>query len=235
MFELCNASCKSLKVCAPPSLLHSINLLSPCNFEESKHTTAGNSKVLTCCTNLTLGQMEVRSGDSNGSLEERGQLHLHGWCGWLFSHIPRLYKSNSKHEDADGLLSKANQLGFLLRSNRISDNPHDILQSPSFSTWLHKASARDVVAAMSYKNELPIDNDKSRNQDVHTSVAIVVDTLSSSCVQPDSYIIHPATLDAATHTAAAFAVIPSQDSNPGMSSCCFASNQQFSIACLPMC
>ena len=222
MFELCNAACKCLKICAPPSLLHSINLLSPCNVGESKDTTIGNSKVLTCCMNLTIGQMEVRSRDSNGTLKERGYLHLHGWCAWLFSCIQ--CNSNSKHEDADGLLSRVKQTCFLLRSNRVSDRSHDILQSPSFSSWLQKANARDVASTMGSKNELPSNNAKICNQDVHTSIAIVVDTLPSSCVQPDSYIIHPATLDAATHTAAAFAVVLSQDSNPGMSSCLVARN-----------
>lgn len=238
MFESCNAACKCLNMFALPSLLHSINLSSPCNFGQLKDTVGGSSKSLTCCTNLTIGQMEVRSGDSNGPLKQHGQLHLHGWCGWLSSCTKRSYKSNSTDGDAHGHLSRVKHSCLLLRLDKTSYHSHDMPHSPSFSSWLQRANAndpRDVADAMDSKNELPSKIDRSRNQDVHTSVAIVVDKLPSSCVQPDGYIVHPATLDAATHTAAAFAAVPSQDSNLSTSSCSVACNRQSSFPCLPMC
>ena len=212
MFEMCNAASASLKMTSESSILHSINLSSPCNLGDSGSNVHRNPKVLTCCTTPTMNQMEVKSRDMNGPLEQHSKLHLHGWCGWLASCSPHSCSSHSTNGNVESLLSRVKRASLLTKPEQSNlHSSHEILQLPSFSNWLQTSGPYNEVP-----NEVL---GKSEGQNSRTSVAIVVDTLAATCIQPGAYVVHPATLDAATHTAAALAAIPTHDSNPSKPSC----------------
>ena len=217
MFEMCNAASACLKMTTSLSLLHSINLSSPCNLGGSGSNMHRSPKVLSCSMTPTMRQMEVRSRDLNGPIEQHSKLHLHGWCGRLASCLPHSCGSHSTCEIVESLVSRVKRTSLLPRSEqKYLHFSHNISQLPSFSGWLQRTEVEKIPGKpLGPHHDLPSKvNSKTEDQHVHTSVAIVVDMLAASCVQPSAYVVHPATLDATTHTAAALAVIPTHDSNP---------------------
>ena len=220
MFEMCSAANACLRMTTSPSLLHSMNLSSPCNLGSFVIDVHRNPKVLSCCMTPSMRQMEVRSRDLSGPLEQHSKLHLHGWCGWLASCLPLSCSGHSTYGNVEDQLSRVKRTSVLLRSEQSNLHyPHNILQLPSFSSWLQRKPDEESTAQPPGPYHQVPDEvlGKSEDRNIHPSVAIVVDTLAS-CIQPSAYVVHPATLDAATHTAAALAVIPTP-SNPSNPSC----------------
>ena len=221
MFEMCNAASKCLNMSAPSSLLHSINLSSPCNLGQPSGKSGRDTKVLMCCTRPTTSQLELRSRDLNDSLQTRSQLHLHGWCGWFGSRSPKFHNSNGTYRHVERLLSRVKQTCLLSRHNLVDMHPsrssHGIIHLPSLSSWLQRAPldfGRDITKSTEFTYERSSKTlDGTKNLDMHTSMATVMDMPPNSCIQPGGYVVHPATLDAATHTAAALVIIPTHGSN----------------------
>ena len=211
MYELCTGASKCLNMNAPLTLLHSINLSSPCILGRLGGNWARDSKVLMCCSRPNTSQLEVRSRDLNESLQRRSQSHLHGWCGWYHNSYGT-YKLYS-------LLSRVKKTCLLSRYN--SKNmlpPYGITHLPSLSSWLQTSPidiGRDTAKSteLAYKRPIQI-LDGTNIQEMHTSIATVMDMPPNSCIQPGGYVVHPATLDAATHTAAALVIIPTHGSIP---------------------
>lgn len=205
MFEMCNAASECLDDGTHLFVMHAINLLMPCHLKSLDGGLGHTPTILSCCANYILGQVEVKSIDKSGVLEVAKQVHLQGWCTMIQSH----------HFLPSGV-NRMNQIGISSLSTSACLRPHrsNLSHLPSLSQWLHHTPTIDKTTIMTPSGFEHKPHGTTRRgvhkQAFPTCTAIVLDMPPASCLQPGGYAIHPARLDAATHTAAALALMPSE-------------------------
>ena len=204
MFEMCNAASECLNDGAHKFVMHAISLLIPCHLKSLNGGLAHTPTILRCCANYILGQVEIRSIDKTGVLEVAKQVHLQGWCTMIQTR--RFIPSG---------VNRMNQIAISSLSKLACLRPHrsNLSHLPSLSHRLHHTPTIDKTTSMTplgfEHKPHGITRGGVHKQALPTCTAIVLDMPQASCNQPRGYTIHPARLDAATHTAAALAAMPS--------------------------
>ena len=186
------------------SVIHSINILAPCNLSKIGSNVSLRENVLQCSLNCAVGRIEIASLNSNMAKTGTRQLHMVGWSG-LFE-TPAIMAAqvgvkNWSMPEAPNASSIKTQV-ILDRSNNIS-------HLPSLLAWLPRGSLRSHKNVSLPSSQRLLEHrafSRPRGQSkLPSSIANLSMLPSNFRGQPGGHIIHPAILDAATHTAAALA------------------------------
>ena len=195
MFELCNAAIACLGITLGNFTLQSVSLSAPCNLQKPTGTRTDLGKVIKCCASLLNGRIDMSSNMATSVAQQPGQIHLSGTSGQLtcnyFNGSLGMY---SHEQDLISLPSKI-RMGLPLADISTSD---EMAYKPSSSPQ------DDIHPLGTFSKNIPYESKQSRasTQVRPTSTAMIL-TKSTVEIHHDGYIVHPAILDAVTHTAAA--------------------------------
>ena len=207
MFEMSNAASKCLGSIAKAFVVHSINLQAPCELHKPYGSSARSTKLTQCCISYISGQVEVNSTPSTGTTRHFGRVHMTGWSA-QFNPLVAHWKSRLDGDklQGDGILSIDLMKASAERQHLAKRTLDIYAHLRSLSEWLHKASLNPQEESIhrSLFPHLQQDMCATSRLSLPTCTAMVSHTPPSNCGQPSGYAMHPAILDAATHTAAAF-------------------------------
>lgn len=186
------------------SVIHNINILAPCNLSKIVSDVSLRENILHCRLSCAISRIEIASLDSN--MDKRGtpQLHMIGWCGQF--ETPAIMASQVGMKiwsmpEAPNTSSPKTQV--------ILDRSISISHLPGLSAWLPRGSfISHKRVSLTLTPRLLKHRAFSRPKGQSTlpsSIANLSMLPSNIRGQPGGHIIHPAILDATTHTAAALA------------------------------
>ena len=186
------------------SVIHNINILAPCNLSKIGSNVPLRENILHCSLNCAVGRIEIASLDSN--MDKRGTRHLHmvGWCGQfetpaiMASQVGIKSWSMPEAPNTSSLKTQA----ILDKSSSISHLPGLLAWLPRGSLKSHKIVSLTLSQRLLEHRAFPRPRGQST---LPSSIANLSMLPSDSRGQPGGHIIHPAILDATTHTAAALA------------------------------
>lgn len=211
MFELCTAASRCLSNGAATEVVCGISLSVPCVLSKPAGTPPQNNRIITCRASYS-GQLEVRTSALHGPVRQPDQVHLSARAG----HFSTVRTETSRQQGLPGKCLATLRSGQLQSDQleTLSQPLEDIQHTPSLAAWLPAAleQAQGTRSESVFLQAVVSGSLVSPGPALLTNVACLLPSPLGGCGQPGGYAIHPAALDAATHTAAAFADAPGTDS-----------------------
>ena len=197
MFEICNASIACLGITIGNFTLHSLSLSTPCSLQKPNGTRRKLDKVLKCCASFAIGRLDLSSITAPLVAKQSGQIHLSGTTGQLSTPDTNSWSGSlGTYGQGDSPLLPSKDTQDL--SNTSASSTNEIVQQPSLLLQSSRSPAGSFLEGMTYKSK------PSRGViQARPNSTALIHTSSAANVDHDGYVIHPAVLDAVTHTAAA--------------------------------
>ena len=201
MFEICNASIACLGITIGNFTMHSVSLSTPCSLQKPNGTRKNLDKVLKCCASFAIGRIDLKSITAPLAAQQPGLIHLSGTSGQLSTPKTNSWSGSLGtygQEDSPSLPSKGTwglpKIG--------ASNTNEIVQQPTGLASLLLQSGRSPAG--SFLEGITYEPKPSRSLiQARPNSTALIHTSSTANINHDGYVIHPAVLDAVTHTAAA--------------------------------
>ena len=195
MFEICNASIACLGITIGNFTLHSVSLSTPCSLQKPNGTRRNLDKVLKCCASFAIGRLDLSSITTPLPAQQSGQIHMSATTGQL---------STPDTNSWSGSLGTYGQGGSPLLPSKDTRDPsntsvtNEIVQQPRLLLQSSGSFAGSFLEDITYKLKPTRGSIQAR-----PNSTAMIHTSSAANIDHDGYVIHPAVLDAVTHTAAA--------------------------------
>lgn len=197
MFEICNASIACLGITIGNFTLQSVSLSTPCSLQKPNGTRRNLDKVLKCCASFAIGRLDLSSITTPLLAQRSGQIHLSGTTRQLSTPDTNSWSGNRGTYGQGGspLLPSKDTRDL---SNTSASNTNEIIQQPSLLLQNSRSFAGSFLEGITYKFKPTRGSIQAR-----PNSTAMIHTSSAANIDHDGYVIHPAVLDAVTHTAAA--------------------------------